>query len=638
MNYFIHNMDIINGSKWLLLLSVAFFIVPLSYGQSPNSFDKIAFVSDVHLQDVFADLTNSDFKGIYQDETGKYATIRTMKAQLNSTRLFNENYFAFHQALENINELGIKIVVLPGDFSDDGQPMNIKALRKILKSYEQQYGMRFYLTTGNHDPVTPFASPGGKWDFLGPNGQDQILISDSSLLVGKENITSPIGIDTQIQYGGYPEIGKILGDFGFFPNPKDLFWTHPYEALDYANYDYNKSMGNAQLKFRSFPVDDSHRLPDLTYLVEPIPGIWLLAIDGNVYQPIDDTERFKGSSIGFNLTSIQKAHHLKWVKEISQLAKEKGKTLISFSHYPLVEFNDGTDEQLSRLFGENKFQLARSPKYSTSQLYAGAGLKIHVAGHMHLNDTGIFKDEEGNHLFNIQVPSIAAYPPAFKTFKVWKTDSIEIQTHRLNQVQEMNTFFPLYLEEHNYLKANNENDIWDNQVLNSRDYQEYTNYHLKELVRLRFIPNDWPEDFSQQLLGMNGKELFYFSSLYRPTERFKFLQTKDMSDRSKQELRKALTKKGIDYDNLEKWTGLDLITAFYFIKNGDEIAYQDLGIERIKIYSELLHLANHIEPRQNETFANSFQSFTKIFDQMLKGEASDHFSIDLNTNKIYNLN
>ncbi|WP_215224933.1 metallophosphoesterase family protein [Echinicola shivajiensis] len=627
-----------NNYKWPLLLAVALLATPISQAQSTYSSDKIAFVSDVHLQDVFADLTNSDFKGIYLEEAGKYATIRTMKAQLNSTRLFNENYFAFHQALANINELGIKIVVLPGDFSDDGQPMNIKALRKILKRYEQEYGMRFYLTTGNHDPVTPFASPGGKWDFLGPNGQEQILISDSSFLVGKENIASPITIDQQIQYGGYPEISEILGDFGFYPNPKDLFWTHPYEALDYAHYDFNKSLSNAQLKFRSFPVDDSHRLPDLTYLVEPIPGIWLLAIDGNVYQPSNDEEGFKGSSIGFNLTAIQKAHHLKWIKEISQLAKEKGKTLISFSHYPLVEFNDGTDEQLSKLFGENKFQLTRSPKYSTSQLYAQAGLKIHVAGHMHLNDTGIFEDEEGNHLFNIQVPSIAAYPPAFKTFKVWKKDSIEIQTHRLNEVQEMTTFFPLYLGEHNYLKANNEKDIWDSQVLNSHNYQEYTNYHLKELVRLRFVPNDWPEDFSQQLLEMNGKELFYFSSLNQATERFKFLQTKDMSDHSKKELINTLTKKGIDYDNLQNWTGLDLITAFYFIKNGDEIAYQDLGTQQIKIFSELLHLANQIELRENETFTNSFKSFTKIFDQMLKGEASDHFSIDLNTNKIYNLN
>lgn len=106
---------------------------------------KIAFLADVHLQDVYADLENSDFKGVLNPVNGKYATIRTMEAQLNSTRLFNENYFAFHTALDDLLNRGIKYVVLPGDFTDDGQPMNVRALRRILKDYEDIHGMRFLL-------------------------------------------------------------------------------------------------------------------------------------------------------------------------------------------------------------------------------------------------------------------------------------------------------------------------------------------------------------------------------------------------------------------------------------------------------------------------------------------------------------
>jgi hypothetical protein len=53
---------------------------------------EIAFLSDIHLQDVYADLQSTDFRGVLNPKTGKLATIRTMKSQLNSTQLFNENY------------------------------------------------------------------------------------------------------------------------------------------------------------------------------------------------------------------------------------------------------------------------------------------------------------------------------------------------------------------------------------------------------------------------------------------------------------------------------------------------------------------------------------------------------------------
>lgn len=56
---------------------------------------------------------------------------------------------------------------MPGDFSDDGQAYNLRGLHKILAEYHEKFGIEFYLTTGNHDPVGPFRQEGGKDDFLG---------------------------------------------------------------------------------------------------------------------------------------------------------------------------------------------------------------------------------------------------------------------------------------------------------------------------------------------------------------------------------------------------------------------------------------------------------------------------------------
>ena len=106
----------------------------------------IAFLSDIHLQDVYAELNSEEFNGVLNPKNGKLATIRTMGSQLNSTRLFNENYFALLQALEELAQKKIKLVVLPGDFTDDGQPMNVLALKRILQEYAKLHRMRFFIT------------------------------------------------------------------------------------------------------------------------------------------------------------------------------------------------------------------------------------------------------------------------------------------------------------------------------------------------------------------------------------------------------------------------------------------------------------------------------------------------------------
>ncbi|MGL5638974.1 MAG: hypothetical protein ACRCW7_06485, partial [Cetobacterium sp.] len=100
---------------------------------------KVAFVSDVHFHDVYGDF-KGDFKGLKSEVTGKYATIRTMDSQMNSTRLFNENYFAFIAVLDDLVKKDIKYIVLPGDFSDDGQEVHIEGLKKIMDNYTKKHG------------------------------------------------------------------------------------------------------------------------------------------------------------------------------------------------------------------------------------------------------------------------------------------------------------------------------------------------------------------------------------------------------------------------------------------------------------------------------------------------------------------
>lgn len=66
-----------------------------------------------------------------------------MEAQVQSTRLFNENYFALLAALNDVAQRNISLVVLPGDLTDNGQFINQEKINQILTDYTKRYGMKF---------------------------------------------------------------------------------------------------------------------------------------------------------------------------------------------------------------------------------------------------------------------------------------------------------------------------------------------------------------------------------------------------------------------------------------------------------------------------------------------------------------
>src|ERR1700761_8410405 len=67
----------------------------------PQTQTQVAFMPDIHFHDVYATFQDGSFKGVPNAKAGRNATIRQLQAQMTSTRLFNENYFAFIAALDD---------------------------------------------------------------------------------------------------------------------------------------------------------------------------------------------------------------------------------------------------------------------------------------------------------------------------------------------------------------------------------------------------------------------------------------------------------------------------------------------------------------------------------------------------------
>ena len=574
---------------------------------------QIAFLADVHFQDLYGDFSDNAFRGVENPKTKKKTLLRTMDSQLRSTRIFNENYFAFLAALDDVAKRGIKIVALPGDYTDDGQAYNLRVLKRILDEYQRKYGMRFFITTGNHDPVSPFLKDGGKSDFLGEHGSPINIFSNKELVKDKDQDTF---ITRDIAMSGYLEIINELKEFGFSPSEKDLFWETPFSHSSYQDYSFKKALKNSEYSNRMYEVSPGFSVPDLSYVVEPMNGIWLLAIDGNTYLPKNingnptDPDNFHGASVGYNNVLSNKQHLIDWVKNISKQAEKNRKVLIAFTHYPMLDYNDGASEDIKNLLSENKWQLDRVPNDQVAQVFSDAGLKLHFAGHMHINDTGIKKFENGKTLVNIQVPSLAAYLPGYKILTVNSPADFEVETVPINDVPHFDELFPLYQKEFDALKNQNTKDIWNIDILKTKNYHDFTLFHLKELVRLRFVPSDWPKDFIKKASKLSGEDLLNLSI--------------DSANSNK-----------INAAKFKTWNLENALLNLYQLQSADELAKKDIPESRL-LQFKILH-ENFEKLNTEDEFLNQLKTFFRVLSKLSSGDPTDHFEIDFKKGMILKL-
>lgn len=632
-------------------ISICFFILffaPIISAQNPKNLNgtQIAFLSDVHLQDLFGTFSDNDYNGVLNPKTGQYVLLRTMASQLHSTRIFNENYFAFIAALEDIAKRKIKYVALPGDYTDDGQPIHVRGLEKILAQYSKKYNIEFFITTGNHDPVGPFAQDSGKEDFLGKDGKSQPIYSKDGLYKPNLSTEQPVIVTADIAKMGYLGITDGLKDFGFYPNKKYKFWATPFSTYNSQNYSFEKASEAALLSNRVYNVTPGYEVPDVSYVVEPIDGLWLMAIDGNVYIPKKndgdpkDPKNYSEASTGYNNVLSNKKHLIKWVQDISAESKKQGKILIAFSHFPMIDFNDDASAEIKGLLGPNKWQLNRVPVEEVAKTFADAGLKIHFGGHMHINDTGIRTTEKGNTLVNIQTPSLAAYIPAYKLLTINRDNVVDIQTITINKVPQFDELFDLYKMEYKFLQNQQVKDIWNIDILKTKSYHDFTDFHLKELVRLRFLSDDWPSSFKDFFLKLSAQDLLVLASVQSNSDFDEVLKNKERFQKEWEEA-KVKSAQYLKENKLKKedfnWTGYDLLVDFYRFRSADELALTDVGTARTKQYKILsqLFFENHKESSSKEKpLQNQMRLFLIILNKFMHEVPADHFTVDLKTGAV----
>jgi len=669
---------------------------------------SVAFMTDVHFENVYGDFKSAQFAGI-PTKDGKNATIRTMYAQLTSTRLFNENYFAFRAALDDAYAKGIRLVALPGDYSDDAQPININGIADILKEYQVK-GMRFFIAPGNHDPNEPYDDmEAGKSGFLTKDGKEQKVFATANAACKSKDPT--VVCSDELMEQGYEKLIGKLAAYGFMPNKADLLWETPFTKYTANKYSYDEAVTQGALKNREYeicaegeggsykaageaklgkPYTRCAPMIDTSYLVEPVKGVWLLAIDANVFVPnasFDpaNPKNFKGydgaGNAGWNKVLTHKLHLMEWIKAVSARAKLEGKQLMAFSHYPTMDFYANQTDAMKAVFKPGAFQTARVPEAATTAALAATGVRLHVGGHMHFNGSNDFTDAAGNYLANVQSPSLAVYGAAYKIVTYKDLDTIDVQTVPLTSVPRFNELFPYYQVEYDYLKgssaAADAAKRWDRAILDTRSYGEYTRYYFGELSRLRFMDEYWPCEMKEAAMALNAKQMLILSQLQ---SKVTLAQLKDAPDvlpltascaaagtasgaaaapsqlaadwaDATARADKLAAAAGLKLDDFAKISAYEFYGDFHRTVYAGELALRDMGAERVSQYKVLMNafpaspaaivrIGDKISDQNpvQTAFQSQFKQVFAIFKGLGSAKPSDHFTIDLKGKKIANAN
>lgn len=551
-------------------------MVITSHGQAPHSAvrTQIAVISDPHVQDVI----------------GHPELLRSLDEQVQSTRLFNENIFAFRAALDDVARRNISLVIISGDLTDDGQDVAQAAMKNILDEYAKRYGMRFFVTPGNHDPASPFGKPLIAKGLLNADGSRYTMVGDSSLY-------KPGYTVNHLAYGlGHKEMVECYGSYGYYPQPEDKYWATPYSTYSYEGYNYSTARQESALSNRMFTYAGNIKAYESSYVVEPMEGLWLLSIDSGVYLP-EGNGKYKNSGVaGYNNTIEHKPYLLAWIKRVCDDAKRLGKKVIAFSHFPLLDFNCGASEALERSWGRSKFDIERLPAEKVGRAMFDAGIRMHFAGHMHIYNSE--KMTIGNEtMYNIQTPSVATCVPAYRLLTLDEGGQTELEHVIMNEVPGFDTFFDRYRKEWEYTKSQGKSPIWHTEVLDAKNYGEFCDWQFRDLVRNRFAVRDLPAILQKEMLPKTGQQLL-----------------DDISSRSgngKSDTRGT--------QSMQQWTGMDLLTDFYRLHYSGKLALHLIPEQRLQDYMTLFDAIEHSDSdtefdRQMKDFAYAFKCFLNAKD------------------------
>lgn len=405
---------------------------------------KIAILSDIHLHDIYFGY------GLFEPGSGDLG-LRSLKDSMASTRVFNESIAALNNALDDIQKHGVKHVVLLGDLTDDGQAPNYRALKIILDKMSMRYQMQFYAVFGNHDCFGDQGKLLEKW-LVKASNQQGIHVSGNQQAEGHVFYSEDMVCSTKAQALAYTK------QWGMSESPSFIYQETPKKWLQASGKNTD---------------DYSFLASDSSYLLEIEDDIWLILLDGNIVRQ-DRTGRYILHANAAWQKMLEYRPYIEvWIADIVRRGKQQGKTVLAFSHYPMVGFPRHHGQ--GQLAGGASWA-KRMPALSYTMRLAKTGLCHHFSGHMHA-----LGHAQLENLHNYAMPSIVSFPAAYGLIEI-NDNNVAIDVVPLQNVNGFEIAFPLYENERNSHFSGKDF---------AGDYQAFLLSSMRHLIEHKYMKRDW---------------------------------------------------------------------------------------------------------------------------------------------------
>ncbi len=160
----------------------------------------------------------------------------------------------------------------------------------------------------------------------------------------------------------------------------------------------------------------------LSYVAEPTPGLWLLAIDSCKY---DESKTNEHPVVSGRI----RPETMAWIQGVMQDANVQGKQVMAFMHHGVNQ----------HFFGEEQFfgDFLLDDWAATSIQLAQTGLKVVFTGHYHSTDAAYLVDQSLtplSQLCDVETASLAVYPCAYRVATLDSQSQLHIETRRVTDI------------------------------------------------------------------------------------------------------------------------------------------------------------------------------------------------------------
>ncbi len=174
----------------------------------------------------------------------------------------------------------------------------------------------------------------------------------------------------------------------------------------------------------------------LSYVAEPVPGLWILAMDATHSERNTNGTPFIGGYFD--------APRLNWITNQLAAARSQGKYVLGLMHHGILEHYAGQKMVFSEYVLDD-YQVV-------SQLFASYGMKVVFTGHYHAQDVVKASFNQGS-LYDIETGSVVTYPCPYRLLTLETNGTLAITSHPITTINYDLGGIPFPTYASNYLHA-----------------------------------------------------------------------------------------------------------------------------------------------------------------------------------------